>query len=382
MKVMHESIRRRCALLAVPLVTAASLALLAGCSGKGSDSGPKTQLKVAFLGLSCEAPIFVAQEKGFFKEEGLDVELVRTDWKGLREGLSAGNFDANHTLIMYLLAPIATGLDVKITGGIHTGCLRLQVGVNSAYKTVKDLKGKTIGVPTHLSSPPHMFAQRVVTAAGMDPKKDVKWVPIQPDVLGKALENGDIDALATTDPIGTILMGAGKVRTIADQAEDEPYKDEYCCAVVVSGQLAEKHPASAAKVTRALLKGAKWVEVNPTAAANLSVEKKYLASSAKLNAQALSKLRYVPGVAQCRRSILQAARDMKKAGLLETKSAIDPEKLTRAAWLDLDGVTDEWLKSLKIERVAGGGRPPTWTRAEFAAFLPRLQDCPSCCCAK
>jgi hypothetical protein len=43
---------------------------------------------------------------------------------------------------MYLLKPIEQGLDVKITGGIHTGCLRLQAGVKTDVKRVADLRGK------------------------------------------------------------------------------------------------------------------------------------------------------------------------------------------------------------------------------------------------
>ena len=119
------------------------VSLAAGCS-KGTDTSEagKNKLKVAYIGLTCEAPIFVAYEKGFYAEEGLDVELVKTDWNGLREGLGLGHFDANHTLIMYLLKPIEVGLDVKVTGGVHTGCLRLQVGVKSDIKTAKESQGK------------------------------------------------------------------------------------------------------------------------------------------------------------------------------------------------------------------------------------------------
>src|SRR5262249_16645815 len=154
--------------------------------------------------------IFVAQEKGLFQEEGLDVELVRTDWDGLREGLGTGRFDANHTLIMYLLKPIEQGLDVKITGGIHTGCLRLQVAARSDMKSIGELRGKKIGVPTHLGSPPYLFASRVLAANGIDPapdKNEVTWVVYQPDVLGMAVDDGRVDAVATSDPIGTILVG-------------------------------------------------------------------------------------------------------------------------------------------------------------------------------
>jgi NitT/TauT family transport system substrate-binding protein len=386
MPVTHVRIRIRPALLVVaPLLVAACGALLAAGCNKGGNTGggERSQLKVAYLGLTCEAPIFMAYEKGFFAEEGLDVELVKTDWNGLRQGLGLGTFDANHTLIMYLLKPIEQGADIKVTGGIHTGCLRVQAGVKTDIKSIKDLKGKRIGVPTHIGSPPYMFASRVLAKNNLDPSVkggDVTWKPYPPDVLGKALDQGEVDAVATSDPIGTILLGKDLVRTIADQAADEPYADEYCCVAVVSGKLVDRDRPAAAKVTRALLKAAKWVGENPTATANLSVEKKYIAASAEINAQALSKLKYVPGVAKCQESLNRAAREMKAAGLLEPST--DADALARRAWLDLDGVTDDWVKGLKVERVTHGGRPRLLEPAAFAALFDGPKgsgDC-ACCC--
>jgi NitT/TauT family transport system substrate-binding protein len=378
---MSAIISRGTAPVCAALAAAACFALLStGCGSKQSASGGRTSLKVAYLGLTCEAPIFVAAEKGLYEEEGLDVELVKTDWDGLREGLGTGNFDANHTLIMYLLKPIEQGVDVKITGGIHTGCLRLQVAAKSDLKSPSQLKGKKIGVPTHLGSPPYLFSSRVLAARGVDPrpeKGDVQWVPFPPAELGLAVEKGLVDAVCTADPIGTILVGKGLVKTIADMAVDAPYSEEYCCAAVVSGKLARKDPEAAAKVTRALLKAARWVEENPTAAAHLAVEKKYIAASAEINAQALSQLKYVPGVSRCRESIGHAAREMKKAGLL--KETTDPEALAKRAWLDLDGVSDEWVKGLKVEKVAHGGRQKRLSPLEFVALFESQKDCVCCC---
>ena len=375
MKPMHSPVPRR-----APLFAALSLSLMSclallpmGCGGSG-------KLKVAYLGLTCEAPIFVAYEQGFFKEEGLDVELVKTDWDGLREGLGLGRFDANHTLIMYLLKPIEQGTDLKITGGIHTGCLRLQVPVGSDVKTVAELKGKRIGVPTHIGSPPYLFSSRVLVKNGIDPRpegKDVEWLAFPPGELEKALADRRIDAVATSDPIGMILLGKGIVRTLADQAVDAPYCDEYCCAAVVSGKLARENPTAAAKLTRALLKGAKWVQENPTAAAEMAVEKRYIAASVEINAQALTKLKYIPGVSRCKTSINEAAEEMKKAGLL--KPDTDPAELAKRAWLDLEGVTDEWVNNLKVEKVAGGGRPELLSPVQFVALFEANNDCDCCC---
>ena len=355
--------------------------LAAGCGrNQPAEPGDPTKLKVAYLGLTCEAPIFVAHEKGLFREEGLDVELVKTDWDGLREGLATGQFDANHTLIMYLLKAIEKSSDLKITGGIHTGCLRVQVSTKSDIQSVAGLKGKTIGVPTHIGSPPYMFASRVLAAAGIDPSREadqIKWVAFPPEGIAKAVEDGRVDAVATSDPLGTILVGKKLVRTIADQAKDAPYAEEYCCATVVSGKLAGSRPGDAAKVTRAMLKGAKWVEANPKAAAELAVEKKYISASSEINTQALAQLRYTPGVSRCKQSIVQAADEMKKAKLLS--DATDPAVLARRAWIDLDGVTDEWVAGLKVETVADGGRPAVLAPREFAALFDKKACC-ACCC--
>jgi len=164
------------------------------------------------------------------------------------------------------------------------------------------------------------------------------------------------------------------VRTIVDQSLDAPYKDEFCCVTVVSGKFLARDPAGAAKVTRAILKASKWVSVNPTAAAKLSVEKKWLASSVELNALALSKLHYQPSVGEARDSVLQVARALKSEKLLA--AGTDADDLARRAFAPLEGVTDEWVNSLQVEKVADGGifQP----RDPLAITLTGLATC----CAK
>ncbi len=375
---MKVSKARALALGLCVLAAAAAGVLSAGCGSKSNNSAGQEKVKISYLGLTCEPPIFVAYEKGFFKDEGVDVELVKATWDSLREGLGLGNFDATHHLVMYLVKPMESGLDVKITGGIHTGCLKVQASTRTDIRKVEDLKGKKIGVPV-IDSPPNLFARRVLAAHGMDSLKDVEWVRQAGDTMELALKNGSLDAVATAEPIGTILESRGVVRTVADLALDEPYSNEFCCAVVVSGKFLRRDPDRAAKVTRALIRGAKWVHENKLAAAQLAVEKKYLTATPELNAQAIRNLKYVPSVSKCRKDIDHVVQEMKKAGFL--KPSTDPEELAKQAWADLPGVTDEWIQGLKVEKVAGGGTPPPLSPAAFAAmFGPggsvfRLQSC-------
>src|ERR1700731_3571472 len=283
-------------------ITAAAFSailLTTGCHKSETASpaagGGLTKVRVGYIGITCEAPIFCAVENGFFKEEGLEVELVKCDWSNYKDVLALGGFDVTHHLIMYFLKPVEQGLDVKFTGGIHRGCLRVQAATKGNVRSIKDLRGKRIGVPG-MGTPPFIFANRVLGARGIDPSKEITWRVFPAGELGLALDKGEIDAVADSEPIGSLLVAEGKVKNIADQAADMPYKDEYCCAVIVNGKFLRANPRAAAAGTRALLKGAKWVEANPVAAARLSVEKGYLASNPELNTVALSHLRYVPSV--------------------------------------------------------------------------------------
>jgi len=276
---------------------------------------------------------------------------------------------------MYFLKPIEQGLDVKFTGGIHRGCLRVQAAFSGNIRTVKDLKGKRIGVPG-MGTPPFIFANRVLGANGLDASKDVTWLVFPAGELGLALDKGEVDAVADSEPIGSMLVAQGKVRNVADQAVDMPYADEYCCAVLVNGKFLAKNPKSSAAATRALLKAAKWVEANPRAAAKLSVEGKYLASTPDQNTVAISHLRYVPSVTGAQTAVRLATAEMKKAGMLSPTT--DVEGLAKRAFVVLDGVSDQWLESLTVEKVAGGQVTPSWIRNQYAKFDPKEMFCAPC----
>jgi len=358
------------------LALCAVLVTVTGCKKSAeSTEADSHKIRVGYIGLTCEAPIFSAVENGYFKEEGLDVEMVKCEWANYKDVLALGGFDVTHHLVMYFLKPIEQGLDVKFTGGIHRGCLRVQAAANGKIQNIQDLRGKRIGVPG-MGTPPFIFANRVLGANGIDPGKDVTWLVFPAGELGLALDKGEVDAVADSEPIGSLLIADGKVRNIADQANDAPYKDEYCCAVLVNGKFLAKNPKAAAGATRALLKGAKWVEANPAAAAKLSVEKKYLASNVELNTVAISHLRYVPSVSGAEAAVVSAATEMKKAGMLSPTT--DVADLAKRAFVHLDGVSDEWLQSLQVEKVAGGQVPVGQDIRQFANDI--LSDHRGSCC--
>lgn len=111
------------------------VALLAvGCgtssSKKSAESSSKSDdnyvLKIADSSDLCSAPQQIAIEQGFFDKEGLDYELVKVgeDTSNFT-AISTGQIDASNSLIGSVVQPLANGADIKITTGLHTGCLQI-----------------------------------------------------------------------------------------------------------------------------------------------------------------------------------------------------------------------------------------------------------------
>ena len=363
----------------IALVLLCTIILLAGCKKPSTTVINSKHVKIGFIGLTCEAPIYVAYEKGFFKDEGLEPELMKCSWASYKDNLALGSYDITQHLVMYFLKPIEQGLDVRFLGGVHNGCLRVQTGVNSPIHKIQDLRGKRIGVPG-MGTPPFVFANRVLGTHGIDASTEITWKVFPAGELGLALTKGEVDAVADAEPIGTLLVADGRARNIEgmDEATDEPYASEYCCEIIANGKWIDANPDTAARATRAILKGAVWVQQNPKAAAQLAVDKKYLASTVELNTIAISRLKYIPSVSIAERTIHTAAKEMKEAKMLSPST--DTEALAKRAFQHLDGVTDEWIKTVQVEKVPGGQVDPNEDIRLYAALIQ--SDVQDACCAR
>jgi len=111
------------------------------------------------------------------------------------------------------------------------------------------------------------------------------------------------------------------------------------------------------------------------AAAQMSVEKKYLASNPELNAMAISPLRYIPSVAGAQEALLTTGNGMKAAGMLQPET--DVAALAKRAFAPLYGVSDDWIKDLKVQKVAGGQLPP---RQDIRVFAELSSSGEKDCC--
>jgi NitT/TauT family transport system substrate-binding protein len=292
---------------------------LTDCSKKSvgttTTSSGKITAVISYAGGTCEAPTFVALHKGFFEEEGLEVELIQTGFDQLKLGLDTGTIDAALSNIAWF-KPIEQGLQIKLTAGVHTGCIAAVVPPNSGIKGIADLKGKTIGVDA-IGGGPQIALSAKLREFGIDPVNDVYWVAYPGPQLDEAINKGEIQAYMTWDPFPAQAHSDHNFNYILDMGTDEPFKNRYCCFVGVSAKLAAENPDKAARITRALLKAAEWVGQNPNEAALISIENKYIGGSVDLNTKLLGSYGWLPSVQQAKENIQWYISELKAQGILE-----------------------------------------------------------------
>ncbi|WP_160150247.1 ABC transporter substrate-binding protein [Nonomuraea solani] len=185
--------------------------VITGCSSSGDPastsgaaSGMKTDLLIGQYPGADSAPLFIAMERGFFKEEGLNVkqEPIQAPQAVLPK-LSNGTMDV-------VLGSYATILTIQEAGTEKfkyiadsyqgaAGAFGIMVKKDSPIKDVVGLKGKKIGVNALaglgvLTMNPHM------KIAGIDPTKDIKYVEVPTTNWLSSLDKGDVDAVWMTDP--------------------------------------------------------------------------------------------------------------------------------------------------------------------------------------
>lgn len=276
------------------------------------------KITVSYAGGTCEAPVYAAYHKGFFKDEGLEVELVKADFEQLKTGLATSKIDATVGNFAWF-KPIEQGLKVKLTAGIHAGCIAAVAPSESGIKSINDLKGKTIGVDA-IGGGPMIILSFELQKAGLDPKKDVQWKAFPPPQLETAVNKKEIDAFIVWDPFGTKLVKEKNYVTLLDISKDEPYKSGYCCYVVVSEKLSKDDPEAAARYTRAILKAAEWVGENIDEASKIEVDNKYVSTDVNENADFLRGYVWKPGVKNAKENIKFFIHEQKQQGILEAST--------------------------------------------------------------
>lgn len=231
----------------------------------------------ALDGALCGAPMYIAYEKGFFAEEGFDVNLISADFETRKIGLNNGTVPIINGDFQFFPS-IEEGINVKIVDGFHKGCIKLVVRPDSDIKTASDLKGKKIGVD-EIGGTPHQVASLWIEQAGisaLQQDNEVTFLPFSDGNLElEALYSGEIDVAALWDPLGSTAINAGKAVAVLDIATDEPFAGKNCCFLFASEKVLNEEPEKISALLRALHKAQDWISENPEEAVDIIIQGNY-----------------------------------------------------------------------------------------------------------
>ena len=141
----------------------------------------------------------VAQTKDFFKQEGIEAEIIRMNPNVATMALVSGDIDYS-TLIGSVIGANLKGAKLKMIACSQDRTPLSLVG-NAAIRSVKELKGKTIGVGSY-GSTPDIIARMVVKHYGVDPETEIKMLALGSDSARlTALKEGVVDAIIVAPPV-------------------------------------------------------------------------------------------------------------------------------------------------------------------------------------
>jgi NitT/TauT family transport system substrate-binding protein len=239
----------------------AALLLVSACSPQATTE--RQSLKLAYLPVVHGLPLYVAQERGYFAEEGLQVELVKFEapnqlidavltgqvpmsGPGAAAGITAVSQAKNPgSLWVYGLSG-ASSMDQ----GTRTEALL--VGNDSDVQTVTDLRGRSLGVLPGIqwrTIAQHFLAQHGLSVVAGDVTLVELAVPLQ----AQALATGQVDALLAIEPVPTVVTQKGMGRIVVESPMLTDVADPfYPGAGVINASFAAEQPETVAKVQRAI----------------------------------------------------------------------------------------------------------------------------------
>lgn len=340
-------------------VSLAAVFSLAGCDKKQDDGSSKTEsakkldkVNVGYLASPEHLLYFVAKEKGFFKEEGIDAELFQ--FTNSAEGLNATvakKVDVGSFGVSAPLAFTAKGADIVVIGGQNSGACAL-VCAPERYEELKDIKnyrGKKIA-SVRLSTADVIFRGALLDA-GIDWRKnDATMIELEsPAATMEALKKGRVDAALIWTPFVAMAEDHGVKIAIYIT---ELFENNVCCRQAVMRSNLANNPERWERFMAALIKAYDFYQNNHDE--TVEITSKYV----KVDKKYLNKETYAPDATMVcspdplKKSVNTYWNIMKKTGFIKTDIDINDHIDTKVYKSALDRLIKENPSNKNYARLA------------------------------
>jgi ABC-type nitrate/sulfonate/bicarbonate transport system substrate-binding protein len=246
---------------------------------KSQRSGPK--LRIGFLRLTDSAPAIVAQEFGYFAEEGVEAELLEEpSWANIADKLAYGFLDA-----AVIVPPLAFAIELGLRGvsqrlvipcNISMGGNTITLARDLALRVRERAAGENLSMPAalaaclagrdqplplgivHTYSTHNLLLRYWLATAGLEAGRDVRLTVVPPARAVEALQSEQIGGFCAGAPWGEIAARAGAGINVA--SSDDIWRAAPEKAFAVRNSWAEENPQALKGAVRALIRAAQFCD--------------------------------------------------------------------------------------------------------------------------
>jgi NitT/TauT family transport system substrate-binding protein len=304
-----------------------STAAIAGTTGLGFSNHSRSQampdvINVGHLVGICMSPLFYAQAAGFFKDEGLKVDMKFMPNPGdALTALTGGVMPVVHIPFTNLIVAANNGAPVRIIGGSGAGGLFLLAQGGSGIKSMEDLKkhkGKGLKIGAMRLNTCELMAYRAQQSAGLS-YADFNMVWFSDTLsMASAFEAKAVDVVTHVEPFATRLIDKLGGVPLASNL-DTWGKDGPDCVTNARIDFLEKYPQAATKYMTALLRADAEIKANPAKAVDvLDASKFYRVDKDTLRAALPRQRPQVNLIGDGEAGMRAAIADMTKLGYIKS----------------------------------------------------------------
>lgn len=256
----HRRISRRSFLAAGSLAAGGMLPAASPVLGADLPRPERSRLSIAVPGKAelSQLPLIVAEQLGYFRQEGLEVEV--------HEGTVAEGdvFSSPYDQVIGLQARGRPTQSFVLQGRTPAMALGVSLRQVPNFREIGQLRGLRIGVPA-IGSASHLMARLVLAHAGLDPG-EVNFIGVgSTSQVTERLRSGQIDALCHTDPVMTLLEQRAEIRIVSDARTLKGTRQVFggpmpSTCLHAPLEFVQKHPATCQAAAHAIVRALRWLQ--------------------------------------------------------------------------------------------------------------------------
>jgi NitT/TauT family transport system substrate-binding protein len=216
-------------------------------------------------------PLWVALEKGYFKEYGADVAIAGIFRAGpeTMSAFSAGSLDMAYVGIAPTITAVANKTArIRVLAQVNAEGAAIVGGNTSPIRSILDLSDKTVAVPG-VATVQDFLLRKALTNSGLALNK-VNIIVLKPPEMIGTLRTGQIDAFIAWEPFPAkaVTSGVGRVLVTAKQI----WPNDPCCVLVADVNFMKGHLTEIKAILRAHIKAIDFIKNNPEEAVNIAAK--------------------------------------------------------------------------------------------------------------